>query len=208
VGWLGLGGNLDSLVQSRHGAVRLPGFRKESSVLEEASTKPMLEVAPKVFQPMVPVAGSGEPEMIQGWSPPESLGLLYLPGREGLRKALQVHLQRPRLQGERVMVFEDLFPQGVPENPEGLANGVTSLGPFRFGPQKVGQLIPGDWRTLAGHIDKESQGFPKGEGNRVTAPIQNLRGAENTECVRQKNLRLGVGQWGSFTSGPGRQGGE
>jgi hypothetical protein len=51
---------------------------------------------------------------------------------------------------------------------------MAALVPFRSGPQQIGQIVSGYRRTLACHIDEQSQRFPQGEGNRIAVPIEDF----------------------------------
>ena len=170
----GLRGDLNSLIQSRHRPVRVTLTREELGMLDEGPAKPVLEVAPKILDPMVPMPGAGQAKMLENRPSPQGPCFLDLPGRESLRKPAQVNLQRPFPQGERVMVLEDLFPQSVPNHPEGLANGMASLLPLCSGPQQIGQLVSRYRGTMACHIDKKSQRLPHGKGNQIAVPIDDF----------------------------------
>jgi hypothetical protein len=131
--------------------------------------------------------------VIEDRAPPVLFCLGDSPLRQGGGESIQIDFDDPLFQGKGVMVLENLFTQGIPENPEGLSNGVAPLLPVGLRPEEVGEVIPGNGGSMASDVDEESQGLPQGEGSRVALPIQKVRGAEDTELIGQKNLRLDAG---------------
>ena len=62
---------------------------------------------------MIPVADSGEDEMIQDRASPEGSGLLDPALRERIGEPPQVGLQSSPLQRERIVALEEIFAYGI-----------------------------------------------------------------------------------------------
>lgn len=90
------------------------------------------------------------------------------------------------------MGLEKVFADSVSQDPECLPDGMAPFGPVGIGPEKLSHFVSGGGLRIGGHIDKEGEGFPQGQGNQVAILMDDLGGTKDTELMRQKNLRLDV----------------
>jgi hypothetical protein len=153
--------------------------------------------------------------MVQDRSPPEGAGIVCPPLCQELVECMKVDVQGAFHEGEDILPFQGLEPQGVLENPEGLADRVPPFLAAGFGPEEGRHLVSGDRFAFAGNIDQDSHWLALGKGDRIAILVQDLGGTEDTELVGQENLRLvrvpagsdplpipgvrGVDAWGRFS---------
>jgi hypothetical protein len=139
---------------------------------------------------VVPVADTCQDEVLQERAAPIPSRVLPSSFPEGFSELLIVDFEGTRLQRERVFGLEEILSESGPQDPEGLADGVPTVMAICIGPEEIGQIVPGNRGIAASDVNEECQRLPEREGNRFTRAIQELRRAEDTELMWQKNLHL------------------
>jgi hypothetical protein len=160
MGRLRRGCHLNDLVQDGQCQSGLPRFLQGVGIVEKRLVESAFQVVSEVLHPLVPTANSGEDEVVQHRSAPESPSIFDPTVGQCVGEELEIGDQSPFPEGKGILVIEEILPDGASQNPQRLANGVPPLGMVGIGPEDLGQCVPGNRRRVTGYINEEGQGFP------------------------------------------------